>query len=269
MQKRKTVLITGATSGIGFALAKKFIGEGYQLILVSSSEERLKKTAIALKRFAKRIQQSNANFSEADGIQSSRIDIICQDLSVSDAAKKVHSQVKKRKCSVDILVNNAGFGLVGEAMENNVEKEEAMLRINIQTVTQMCSLFLKDMYRQGSGKILNVASVGAFQPGPYTAAYYASKAYVASYSRAIRYEAMKKGVQVCTLYPGTTRTDFFRKTGAKTPFWAMSADKVARIAYDGLLKNKEVIVPGVLNQLLRCVPAFIKLKGVALLKKPL
>ena len=174
MKKRKTVLITGATSGIGFALAKCFGKEGYDLILVSSSKERLYQTEVKLLQF----MQGGKN-----GIVT-----ICQDLSMPDAAQKINQQLKKKKVSVDILVNNAGVGLIGEAVTNDAEKLNQMLQVNIQAVTQLCTVFLREMYQKGGGKILNVASVGAFQPGPYTAAYYASKAYVASYSRAIRSE---------------------------------------------------------------------------------
>jgi hypothetical protein len=247
---QETVLITGGTSGIGLALAKRFAREGYHLVLVASGEKRLAKAKVLLKRIN----------------PDSRVTIICQDLSVSGAAEQVWKQVKKRGIRIDILVNNAGFGLAGEAVDNQREQEEAMLRINIQAVTQLCELFLKEMYQRRQGKILNVASVGAFMPGPYTASYYASKAYVASYSRAVRYEAKRKGVQVCTLYPGTTRTGFFKRAGMKTPFWAMHPDKAAKAAYDGLMKNKEMIVPGTANKLLRLVPVKLKLWGVAVLK---
>ena len=249
--RRKVVLITGGTSGIGLAMAKKFAKEGFSLVLVASNEQRLAKTkALLEKRDC-----------------TTHVELICQDLSINDAAKQVYEKVCEKGILIDILVNNAGFGLVGEAVANDMEKEEAMLRINMQTMTQLCTLFLKDMYKRKYGKILNVASVGAFMPGPYTAAYYATKAYVASYSRAIRYEAAKYGVQVCTLYPGTTRTRFFDRVGSKTPVWAMSPDKVAQCAYDGLMRNKEMIIPGVMNRLLRLVPTKIKLLGVAVLKK--
>lgn len=247
----RTVLITGATSGIGLALAKKFAREGYQLVLVASREQRLAKAKILLKRINPDI----------------RVEMICQDLSMDGAAEQVWHKIKQKNLSVDILINNAGIGMVGEASTNDVTKEEAMLRINIQTLTRLCDIFLKEMYHKKCGKILNVASVGAFTPGPYTASYYASKAYVASYSRGIRYEAARKGVQVCTLYPGTTRTEFFGRAGTKTPFWAMSPDKVAKVAYQGLMKNREMIVPGVMNRMLRLVPVKLKLLGVVLLKK--
>lgn len=247
----ETVLITGGTSGIGLAMARRFAKEGYHLVLVASGEERLSKA----ERIVKKI---NPNC---------RIERICQDLSVDGAAEKVYHKVIQKSITVDILINNAGIGLVGEAVANDRKKEMDMLRINIQTLTQLCELFLKDMYKRGRGKILNVASVGAFMPGPYTAAYYATKAYVASYSRAVRYEAAGKGVQVCTLYPGTTRTHFFDRAGSKTPVWAMSPDKVALSAYKGLMRNKEMIVPGWMNQLLRLVPVKVKLIGVAFLKR--
>lgn len=249
--RNQTVLITGGTSGIGLALAKQFVRNGYHLVLVASDKGRLAKAKILLKRIN----------------PDSRIMLVCQDLSVEGAAYRVYQKVQQANVSVDILVNNAGFGLVGEAVNHDVGQEEAMLRLNIQTVTQLCELFLKEMYQKGKGKLLNVASVGAFMPGPYTAAYYASKAYVASYSRAIRYEAAKKGVQVCTLYPGTTRTAFFNRAGSGTPFWAMSPDRVAQTAYEGLQKNKEMIIPGVLNRLLCFVPVRWKLAGVALIKR--
>lgn len=252
-KRRETVLITGATSGIGFALAKCFRRAGYYLVLVSSSEERLRRASEEL-------------LESVTGVRNG-VEVLCQDLRMPDAAEKIDRQLKKRKIAVDILVNNAGVGLIGEAAANDIKKLDEMLQVNVQAVTQLSALFLRSMYQRGSGKILNVASVGAFQPGPYTAAYYASKAYVASYSRAVRCEAAKKGVQVCTLYPGTTRTDFFWRAGKKTPFGAMSADRVARIAYAGLMKNQEIIVPGILNRFFRLIPVGIKVKAVAVLKR--
>lgn len=252
MKKRKSmVLITGGTSGIGLALAKKFVKEGYDVVLTASGKKHLIQAKILLKRIN----------------PDSRVELLCQDLSMDGAAEQVYRKTVRNHLVIDILVNNAGIGLVGEATANEREEEAKMIRINIQALTQLCGYFLKDMYQRGHGKVLNVASVGAFMPGPYTAAYYASKAYVASYSRALRYEAAGKGVQVCTLYPGTTRTQFFRRAGSDTPFWAMSPDRAAKVAYKGLMKNKEMIIPGVINRCIRLIPVKWRLLGVARMKR--
>lgn len=248
---KKYVLITGGSSGIGFSLAKKFAREGYHLILVASNEKRLNKAA-------RELLLRNTDI---------KVITVAQDLSKPDAAKKVYSTLKKMGISVAVLINNAGFGLVGDTTTLEDRKVQEMLQVNIGAMEMFCRLYLQDRKDKGSGKILNVASTGAFQPGPYTAAYFASKAFVSSYSCGIRYEAERYGVQVCTLYPGTTKTDFFRKTGKKTPFWAMSSDKVADVAYEGLMKNQEKIIPGFMNRLLQFVPEKIKVKGIAWIKK--
>lgn len=244
------VLITGATSGIGLSFAKVFAKRGNNLIIVASNKDRLKKVQDALHR-----------------AYHVSVEAICQDLSEANAASKIYTQVKEMGYIVDILINNAGFGLAGKAMDIDYEQEERMLAVNITAMTQLCHIFLKDMCRLRDGKILNVASTGAFQPGPYTAAYFASKAYVASYSRAIRYEAEPYGVSVSTLYPGTTRTSFFEKEGKETPFWAMDPDKLARMTYVKMMENEEMIVPGIMNKILRFVPAKIKIFFIAKMKK--
>lgn len=244
------VLITGATSGIGLSLAKMFAKRGNHLIIVASNKERLLKVQNALRK-----------------AYHVSVEAICQDLSEPDAASRVYTQVKEKGYIVDILINNAGFGLAGEAKDSDYEREEKMLAVNITAMTQLCHIFLKDMCRLHDGKILNVASTGAFQPGPYTAAYFASKAYVASYSRAIRYEAEPYGVQVCTLYPGTTKTAFFEKEGKETPFWASEPDKLARLAYVKMMENEEMIVPGIMNKILRFVPTKLKICAIAKMKK--
>lgn len=251
MEDRKTVLITGSTSGIGLALAGKYARNGYRLVLTGSKRERLQ---VAASRLEKTFPTCVAA-------------VICQDLREMGAAEKLYEQVTKRNITVDVLINNAGFGLVGEEISLPLEREREMLCVNITAVTELTHLFMRDMCERKAGKILNVASVGAFQPGPYTAAYYATKAYVASYSRGLRVEGKKYGVQVSVLCPGTTRTAFFQKTGSHTPVWAMSANKVADIAYQGLQKNKEIIIPGLGNQLLQLLPERVRLWGIAWLKR--
>lgn len=244
------VLITGGTSGIGYALAEKFASEGYGILIAASNKERLENTKETLEQ-----------------VYQVPVYIYQQNLSKTGAAEKLYQKIAEEQLDIDILVNNAGYGQIGPAEEIDMIKDQGLMILNMITLTELCKLFLKEMYQKGSGKILNVASTGAFQPGPYTASYYASKSYVLSYSRAIRQEAKKKGVQVCTLCPGTTNTEFFHKTGKATPKGAMEPAAVAEYAYKSLMKNKELAVPGALNKLLRLVPVKIKIFFVAMIKK--
>ncbi len=248
--KHKTVLITGATSGIGLAFTKKCAQEGYRLILVASDEERLYQEKEALLAWKPKLP----------------VAVYAEDLSKSGAAERLYHRVVRDGYAVDLLINNAGFGMVGPAQTLDMEREQAMLQLLVVTPTELCKKYLAEMYDRGQGMILNVASTGAFQPGPYTASYYAAKSYLYEYSRAIHLEAYRKGVRVCVLCPGTTRTAFFRKTGKRTPVWAMSPDKVVDAAWCGMEQGKTVIIPGIVNQLLRYLPSGLKAKGVAWLK---
>lgn len=248
--ENKTVLITGATSGIGLAFTKKCAQNGNQLILVSSNERRLYQEKKALLHWKPELQ----------------VAVYAEDLSKSGAAERLYTRVKEDGYQVDLLINNAGFGLVGPAHTLDREREQAMLQLLIVTPTELCKQYLTEMYARGTGTILNVSSTGAFQPGPYNASYFAAKSYLYEYSRAIRMEAYKRGVKVCTLCPGTTRTSFFQKTGRKTPFWAMSPAKVVEITWRGLERGQALIVPGWLNRLLRYLPSGLKAKGIAFMK---
>ena len=243
------VLITGATSGIGYEFSKIFAEKGYGLVLVSSSVERLERTKKNL------MKEFNVP-----------IYILKQDLTKLGAAKEIYINVEKENLSISILINNAGFGLVGPTDKIDINKDEEMLIINDINLVELTKLFISDMYKRGKGKILNVASTGAFQPGPYTSTYFASKAFVLSYSRAVRYEAKEKGVQICVLCPGATKTNFFNAEGTITPKDAMSAKEVANIAVKRLMKNKEVTITGMKNKLLQLLPVKIKMIGVANMK---
>lgn len=247
----KYVLITGATSGIGLALARVFARKGFNIVMVSSSEKRLIRAQKSMKERFDRV----------------KTEIIAQDLSVAGAAKKVYDKVSDMGIEIEILVNNAGYGLIGSSESIDMEKDERMLYLNMVTPTCLCKLFLKEMYKRGHGKILNVASTASFQPGPYNSTYFASKAYLYNYSRAIRYEAKDRGVQVCTLCPGTTGTRFFQKEGINTPVWAMSVGKVAEYAVEGLENDKEVIIPGTWNKVFRAIPSSLKLKVISIMKR--
>ena len=158
----KYVLITGAASGIGLALARVFARKGFNIVMVSSSEKHLVR---ARKSMKERFEKVNT-------------EIIVQDLSVAGAAKKVYNKVSEMGIKIDILVNNAGYGLIGSSESIDMDKDEKMLYLNIITPTCLCKLFLKEMYKRGQGKILNVASTASFQPGPYNSTYFASKSYL-------------------------------------------------------------------------------------------
>lgn len=242
-------LITGATSGIGYELAMLFAQSEYGLILVSSSQNRLDNVKEKLQEH-----------------YSTPIYVIEQDLTQVGATFKVYQQIEKEQLPVAVLVNNAGFGLVGATNEIDLKLDEQMITINTLNLVTLTKLFIAEMYKRGQGKILNVASTGAFQPGPYTSTYFASKAFVLSYSRAIRYEAKSKGVQVSILCPGATKTNFFIREGTVTPKNAMTAEKVAQIAFTGFMKNKEIIIPGLKNRLLQLFPTTVKMIGVARMK---
>lgn len=245
----KYVLITGGTSGIGFELVRNFAKDGYGIVIVSSSNERLK----------------NARQRLEDEFKI-KVLTYHQDLGNIGAASQIYSRIKEDNINISVLVNNAGIGLVGPTDEIDLQRDESMMILNIINLVELCKLFISDMYTKGNGKILNISSTGAFQPGPYTSTYFASKAFVLSYSRAIRYEAEKKGVQVCALCPGATKTNFFAQEGTKIPSGAMSAEEVAGYAYKRLLKNKEITVPGSGNRLIRWIPVRLRMMIVAKIK---
>ena len=243
-------LVTGATSGIGFALAECFAKDGIGLLLVSSNKERLEKTKKKL-------------------LQHYQVPITLYEKNLSDlaAAEELYAQIKESGRKITYLINNAGFGLLGQTEEIDMQKEEQMLVLNMITPVKLVKLFLADMKREGHGFILNVAPAGAFQPGPYNSSYYASKGFLYQYSCGVRYEAKKSGVSISTLCPGTTGTDFFRKAGTKTPKGAMTPEQVAVYAYRKMKKKKDVIIPGFWNRMARLVPSKIKLRVVAFVKE--
>ena len=186
---------------------------------------------------------------EAIGSKDIRPYTVCQDLA-SDAAQNVFNAVHARPdCfPIDILINNAGIGYAGLFSDGTLERDDAMIRLNIQAVTELTRLFLPDILHR-RGKILQLSSTGAYQPGSYTAVYYATKAYVHQFSLALADELRGTGVQVTIVCPGTTASAFARKAGKKEPSGAMSPERVAAAACQGLFKGKK-LVPGRLNRLL-------------------
>lgn len=243
------VLATGGTSGIGYELVRCFAADGYGVILVSSKESNLKRTK---QKLAKEFEVP--------------IHTIVSDLSEAQSAQEVYQKVMDKNYTIHTLLNCAGCGTVGATHVIDMEQDTRMLQLNVISLVELCKLFLPEFYKRRKGNILNVASTGAFLPGPYTSTYFASKAFVLSYSRAIRREAKEYHVNVTTLCPGTTRTGFFVKEGMKTPFYAVSAKSVARYAYRHFKKKKEVIVPGMINKIIRHIPTKLKMEGIAKIK---
>lgn len=237
MNNIETVLITGASSGIGYELAKVFAFHKYNLILVSRKIEKLNKLADDLKN------QYNI-----------KVNVIAEDLSEADAAKKVFDKVISMQLQVDILVNNAGIGEVGLFHETEVSKDSEMIQLNIGTLTVMTKLFSREMVKRKKGKILNVGSTGSFAPGPYIAVYYATKAYVLSFSEALNIELKPYNITVTALCPGAVKTNFSKNAGKRDAAVAMEAKVVAEAAYKGLIKNKKVVVPGLMNKILIRLP---------------
>jgi short-subunit dehydrogenase len=237
MANNDTVLITGASSGIGYELAEVFASKKYNLVLVARSTEKLKEIS---ERLSKRYIIN--------------VFIISEDLTKDNAAETVYQKVKNNNIKVNILINNAGAGKVGFFHQMDALEDYNMIQLNITSLTQLTKLFINEMMEQGRGKIMNVASTGSYSPGPFIATYYATKAYVLSLSEALYKELKPYNITVTTLCPGATKTNFTKNAGKNDAPGAMDASIVARYAYEGLMKNKKIIVPGLINKILIRLP---------------
>ena len=233
----KTALITGASAGIGLEFAKIFAKEKYDLVITARNEAKLNELATEIKN------KQNVN-----------VKVIAKDLSKQNAGEEIFDELKNENIVTDVLINNAGFGVFDNYWNVELQDEKNMLQVNIMALAELTNLFGKDMANRGGGKILNVASTAAFQPGPTMAGYYASKAFVLSYSQAVDFELREKGVQVSTLCPGPTITEFQIRANMEDlnlfkKGFTMSAEDVAQIGYNGLMKGKSVIIAGAMNKI--------------------
>lgn len=235
----KTALITGATVGIGYEIAKLAAKDGYDLILVARSAKNLAKVQ-------KELEKSGAH-----------VDVFPADLSDPKTPKKIYDFAKKKKALVDLLVNNAGFGTNGKFSDLDLDEELNLIQVNVTSLVGLTHLFLKDMKERHSGKILNVASIAAFQPGPLMTNYYASKAYVLFFSEGIAEEVRKDGITVTCLCPGPTQTEFFKR--AEMDHSALlnsslvpksSPADVAKIGYEGVKSRRTVVISGFSNKIM-------------------
>ena len=226
-------LITGATSGIGLELARILAANHYNLVIVARHEDRLNEVARELR-----------------SRHGSEVKVVRKDLAFPGAPQELFDAL--RDTPVSVLVNNAAFGLYGPFAKNDLRVQTDIMRVNMTALVELTHLFVQPMLARRSGRILNVASMAAFQPGPTVNVYYASKAFVHSFSYALAMELDGTGVTVTTLCPGTTRTEFFKRAKMTIARDWMVADprSVAQAGYRGMMLGKRVVIPGLLNQMI-------------------
>ncbi len=229
-----TALVTGASAGLGEEFARLLAKDGHNPVLVARNGQRLQQLADELR--------------QRYGVTPH---VFPCDLSQPGAAQELYAALRQADLCIDILINNAGFGLNGKYYENPAEQEFALLQVNVVAVAQLTRLILPGMVARGLGRVLNIASTAAFQPGPGMAGYFASKAYVLSLSEALAEELKGTGVSVTALCPGPTETEFIDRAGMEESLLfklaKQSAHKVASIGYQAMLKGEAVVVPGVHN----------------------
>lgn len=230
----QTALVTGASAGIGVDLAECFATDGYDLILAARSEGALKEVA--------------ARLAKDHGVKATAI---ATDLGAEGAGAKLAADIGARGLKVDVLVNNAGYGHAGAFTSSDLQTQIGMVDLNVRALTELTYVFWGDMLKSNRGGVLNVASTAAFQPGPLMAVYYASKAYVLSFSEALWEEARGTGVKVSCLCPGPTVSKFRERAGTgKTRLArgaAMPTMTVAKQGYHGFQKNSRVVITGAKN----------------------
>lgn len=237
MSNTNYTLITGGTVGIGYELAKIFAQNGHNLIIVARDEAELQNTAGELKSF---------------GVE---VVTLSKDLFDTDNALDVYNEVSARNLAVDILVNNAGQGQYGEFAENDLQRELSIIQLNISSLVVLTKLFLQDMLDRGEGRIMNLSSIASKTPGPLQAVYHGTKAFVQSFTEAVREEVKDTNVTLTALLPGATDTDFFNKanmTESKAVKEGKLADpaKVAKDGYKALMSGDDMVVSGFMNKMM-------------------
>lgn len=249
-----TALITGASTGIGYELALILAKNKINLVLVARSKEKLLNLQTKL--------------AAEIGIKVSVLDL---DLSTESSAQQVFDFCQQQKIKVDYLINNAGFGDYGFFHENDWKKQAEMLQLNIVTLTQLTHLFLPNMIKNKSGKILNVASIAAFLPGPLMSVYYATKAYVLHFSEALANELKDDGITVTTLCPGPTESGFqalaaMEESKIVKGKKMATSKEVAEYGFQAMMKGEQVAIHGFMNKLMvnsiRITPRSLALKIV-------
>lgn len=235
---KKTALITGASGGLGLSFVNLFASDGYDLVLVA--------------RNGARLEEIKKDIEEKYGI---KVTVIAKDLCSPDGPQEVYEATQNEGININVLVNNAGFGDFGEFYKSDISKQIRMLDLNCKALMHLCHLYLPKMIEQKSGNILNVDSIAAFQPGPLMSVYYATKAFVLSFSQALTRELKGTGVKVTALCPGPIRTNFdnaadLGESGLFKNLKVWDPDTVAQFGYKNMKKGKSLCVCGFLNKII-------------------
>jgi short-subunit dehydrogenase len=235
VQSGKNALITGASGGIGYALARCFAENGYNLVMVARSQADLDEAAQEIKSQYK------------VGITTLAVDLFRE-----TAAKELYSQVKEKNIQVDVLINNAGQGEWGNFWETDLDRQLDIIQLNVCSLVSLSHFYLKEMVERNEGKIMNVASIAGTTPTPLTAVYGGTKAFVISFSEALYNELKDKNVTITALLPGATETEWWDKANARDTK-AGSGEKatpeaVAKVAYDALMKGEDKVIEGLMNK---------------------
>lgn len=250
--RERTALVTGASTGIGYELSRLLARDRYRLVLVARDRPRLEKAAAAIRT------EQPKGFLKA----------IPKDLSDPHAAEEIVRELQTESIRIDVLINNAGYAVYGPFTETSLENELEMMKVNMIGLTELTKRILPTMIEQKGGRIMNVASAGGFVPGPFLAVYYATKAYVLSFSEALAEELRGTGITVTVLCPGATETEFQKranmgKTILYRPWKVMDAQTVARAGYRGMMRGKPAVIPGLFNKLMIFSIRFVPRRFVA------
>jgi short-subunit dehydrogenase len=250
MSSTNYTLITGGTQGIGYELAKIFAENGHNLIIVARDEAEL---------------QTTSNELKGHGVD---VITISKDLFEPNAAFELYDEVAAKDLTVDILVNNAGQGIYGEFKDTDVWRELNIIQLNISSLVVLTKIFLQEMIERGEGRIMNLSSIASKTPGPLQAVYHGTKAFVQSFTEAVRFEVKDTNVTLTALLPGATDTDFFNKAGmteSKAVKEGKLADpaKVAKDGYEALMSGDDMVVSGFMNKLMVAMGNIMPDKTVA------
>ena len=235
--RTRTALVTGASSGLGLEFSKLLARDGYNVVIVARDRQKLEQVA-----------------GDLAGQYHVDARVLVKDLSAAEAAQEIYDELRRDSVAVDVLINNAGYALYGPFVETDLDTEVRMIGTNVTALTILCKLFARDMVKRRRGRILNVASTAAFAPGPLMAVYYATKAYVLSFSEALANELQGTGVTVTALCPGPVETGFQKRAQMEASRLVAGrkiadAASVAAAGYRAMRKGQTLVIPGLGNQL--------------------